>query len=124
MSFGAVGQWLQLAVAEREQGTLVGDCAIRVLAAQPATAELGVTLSPAHQGRGIATEALASVISVLFAQHRMHRVFAEVDDRNVPVQRLLQRLGFRCEARVVEADWFKGEWTTVRIYALLNAERR
>jgi hypothetical protein len=29
---------------------------------------------------------------------------------------LLERLGFRCEARLVEADWFKGEWTTLRIY--------
>jgi RimJ/RimL family protein N-acetyltransferase len=39
----------------------------------------------------------------------MHRVFGEVDDRNTAVQSLFGRLGFRCEARQVEADWFKGE---------------
>jgi RimJ/RimL family protein N-acetyltransferase len=32
------------------------------------------------------------------------------------------RLGFRCEARLVEADWFKGEWTTLRTYAILRRE--
>jgi hypothetical protein len=30
----------------------------------------------------------------------------------------------RCEARLVEADWFKGEWTTLRVYALLRSEFR
>jgi RimJ/RimL family protein N-acetyltransferase len=38
------------------------------------------------------------------------------------VQRVLERLGFRCEARHVEADWFKGEWTTLRVYAVLERE--
>jgi hypothetical protein len=50
------------------------------------------------------------------------RVLAEADDRNTPVHRLLERLGFRCEARHVEADWFKGEWTTLRVYAVLERE--
>lgn len=53
-----------------------------------------------------------------------HRVFAEADNRNLPVQRLLELLGFRCEARLVEADRFKGEWSTLRVYALLEREWR
>jgi RimJ/RimL family protein N-acetyltransferase len=52
----------------------------------------------------------------------MHRVFAEADDRNAAVKRLLERLGFRCEARLVEADWFKGEWSTLCVYAILDRE--
>ena len=88
----------------------------------PATAEVGVTFAPAHQGTGLATEALKAVITELFHNHGLHRVYAEADDRNVAVQRLLERLGLRCEARLVEADWFKGEWTTLRIYAILSRE--
>jgi RimJ/RimL family protein N-acetyltransferase len=38
------------------------------------------------------------------------------------VHRLLEGLGFRCEARLVEAEWFKGEWCSLRIYALLAHE--
>src|SRR4051812_4949695 len=45
----------------------------------------------------------------LFQQRDMHRVFAHADDRNVPVQRLFERLGFRCDARLVEADWLRVE---------------
>ena len=51
-------------------------------------------------------------------------MFGEVDDRNTPVQNLFGRLGFRCEARLVEADWFKGEWATTRVYAMLEREWR
>ena len=119
--FGQAGPWMQLAAVDRASGELIGDCAVRVDAGRP-TAELGVTLAPEHQGRGLASEALTAVISRLFAEHGIHRVYAETDDRNAGVHRLFERLGFRCEARLVEADWFKDEWTTLRIYAVLRRE--
>ena len=93
-----------------------------VVTDQPGTAEIGVTFAPGHQGTGLATEALTAVVTTLFEEHGLHRVFAETDDRNVAVHRLLERLGFRCEARFVEADWFKEEWTTLRVFAVLRRD--
>jgi RimJ/RimL family protein N-acetyltransferase len=119
---GQPGEWVQLAAIDRISGAPPGDCAVRVVADQPATAEVGVTLAPDHQGRGLATEALAAVMATLFEKHEVHRIYAEADDRNVGVQRLLERLGLRCEARMVEADWFKDEWSTLRVYAILRRE--
>ena len=89
---------------------------------QPATAEIGVTFAAGSQGRGLASEALEALVTMLFERHGMHRVFAEADDRNARVHRVLELLGFRCEARLLEADWFKGEWSTRRIYAVLERE--
>jgi len=119
---GDVGNWLQLAMVDRASASVCGDCAVRFVPGQPATAEVGVTLAVSQQGMGFATEALAALLAVLFVQHELHRVFAEADDRNVAVHRLLERLGFRCEARLVEADWFKGTWSTLRTYAILDRE--
>ena len=124
VDFGHPGAWVQLAAVDRVTGALCGDCAVRVVADQPRTAEVGVTFAPATQGSGLATEALRAVVTRLFKQYGVHRVYAQADDRNLPVHRLLERLGFRCEARFVEADWFKGEWTTLRIYATLRREWR
>jgi RimJ/RimL family protein N-acetyltransferase len=118
--FGGPG-WLQLAIVERESARLCGDCAVRGATDEPATAEIAVTLAPCAQGTGVATEALEAVLGGLF-ERGFHRVFAQTDDRNHAMQRLLDRLGFRCEARLVEADWFKGEWTTLRVYAILARE--
>ena len=67
-------------------------------------------------------EALGALIADLFTARGMHRVLAQADDRNTAVHRLLEHLGLRCEARLVDADWFKGEWTTLRIYAVLERE--
>jgi RimJ/RimL family protein N-acetyltransferase len=122
VDFGDPGPWVQVAAVDRVSGELCGDCAVRVLTDQPRTAEVGVTFAPATQGSGLATEALGAVVARLFEAHDLHRVYAEADDRNAPVHRLLERLGFRCEARLVEADWFKDEWTTLRTYALLRRE--
>jgi RimJ/RimL family protein N-acetyltransferase len=119
---GAPGDWVQLAALDRHTGELCGDCAVRVVEDQPATAEIGITFAPQHQGSGLATEALTGVINTLFEQFDLHRVFAHADDRNAAVHRLLERLDFRCEARLIEADWFKGEWTTLRTYATLRRE--
>jgi len=116
------GEWVNLAVVDRFDGTVHGDCAARVLANQRATAEVGVTFATASQGLGLATEALTALVDTLFAEHRMHRVIAETDDRNPRVHRLLERLGFRCEGRLVEADWCTGEWVTLRLFAVLARE--
>jgi RimJ/RimL family protein N-acetyltransferase len=124
VELGQPGDWVQLAAVDRADGALVGDCASYVMTEPPATAEIGVTLAPASQGKGLAREALTGLVKTLFEGHDLHRIIAHADDRNRPVQQLLERLGFRCEARLVEADWFKGEWTTLRVYALLDREWR
>jgi RimJ/RimL family protein N-acetyltransferase len=124
VDFGEPGPWVQVAAVDHATGALCGDCAVRVADDQPRTAEVGVTFAPANRGAGLATEALGAVVTRLFDQHDIHRIHAQADDRNIPVHRLLERLGFRCEARLVEADWFKGEWTTLRVYAILRREWR
>jgi RimJ/RimL family protein N-acetyltransferase len=103
LALGQAGEWLQLAMLDREAGGVRGDCALRVVLDQPATAEVGVTLAAGNQGKGLALEALTALISVVFGQLGMHRVFAEADDRNDSVHRLLERLGFRREARYQRA---------------------
>jgi RimJ/RimL family protein N-acetyltransferase len=119
----APGGWAQLAI--REAGEVRGDVAVHAVddPVMPGTVEVGVTLAPAAQGRGIATEALHAVVDACFAGGA-HRVFAVCDARNAPVARLLARLGLRREARLVDAEWWKGEWTTADTWAVLAGEWR
>jgi RimJ/RimL family protein N-acetyltransferase len=121
------GGWIQLGVRDPgadagEAGVLLGDLAVHTLNDQPSTYELGVTLAPASQGRGVGTEAVARVIDHLFREAGAHRMVAFCDARNAAVARLLARVGMRHEGRAVEADHFKGEWTSVDTYARLRRE--
>jgi len=118
-----MGFWLQLGVRTRPDKTLLGDVAIHTLE-QANTYELGVTLAAESQSRGIATEALQALLTVLFIEFDAHRVVAFCDTRNQRVASLLRRLGMRQESRQLEAEYLKGEWTTVDGYALLAGEHR
>ncbi|MFN4001225.1 GNAT family N-acetyltransferase [Microcella sp.] len=120
------GEWVQLGLratsgADRPR-VLVGDVAVGADASQPHSYELGVTLAPAHHGRGYAAEALRAVIDWLMAERGAHRVVMQGDARNTAVLALMRRVGLRHEGTILEGDWFKGEWTTLERFALLRRE--
>ena len=119
--FPETGEWMQFGI--HREGHLVGDLALHSLADQPASYEFGVTLDPAHHGAGIATRALTAALGHLFDVRGAHRVLAQCDERNDAVKALFARLGLRHEGTAREADWFKGEWTSVETWAVLASER-
>jgi len=121
--FPAVGEWMQFGIRSPE-GVLLGDVAVHRLDAQPDTFELGATIAPAAQGQGLASRVLGAMASHLFETRVAHRVYAECDTRNASMKAVLARLGFRHEGTAVDADWFKGEWTTVETWALLAGDQR
>ena len=116
------GEWVQFIVEDVATGAVAGDVGVHFVADQPKTIELGITLAPHYQGRGAATVSLNSLLAWLFDELGMHRVFGQTDQRNRAVRRLFDRLGFRQEATLVDADWFKDEWTTLCIYAMVHRE--
>ncbi len=67
--------------------------------------EIGYMLAREHWGTGIAREAVAAVITQLFAEGQ-RRVFADTDPENAASNALLDRLGFRREGLL------RGEWET------------
>lgn len=116
--------WRQLGIRIDGGSTLVGDLGFRLSGDPPLQAEIGVTLAPQHQGRGLATEAVESLLGHLFGELGVHRVFASVDPRNGASLALFARLGWRREARLSQSVWFKGEWADDVIFALLDTEWR
>jgi RimJ/RimL family protein N-acetyltransferase len=118
------GEWMQLAMIESATDRLVGDLALHLFAEQPDTWEIGFTVSSAYQRRGFATEGARALLDALFAGFGAHRVVASCDARNAGSVGVLKRLGMRHEASELESDWFKGEWTSVERYAVLQREWR
>lgn len=119
---GVPGVWFQFAVAETRSGELVGDLALHVDADEPRIAEVGFTFARASQGQGYATEALRGYLDHLFSTFALHRVVAITDARNALSAALLERVGFRREAHLRENTFFKGEWSSELVYAVLAPE--
>ena len=114
------GMWLQLALVLPDTGEVVGDCGIHFRRDDHRQVELGITLAPAHQGRGLATEALGRVLEYVFGSLGKHRASALTDAENHAAAGLLRGLGFRQEGTFVEHVWFKGAWGSEYLFALLQ----
>jgi aminoglycoside 6'-N-acetyltransferase len=109
------GQWVQLAIAEPGTGVLIGDVGL-FLSADGRTGEVGFTVAPWAQGRGIASAAVRQALLLFFAATAITRVLGITDARNTASIRLLERLGFRCTE--TRAALFRGEECTELVYEL------
>ena len=110
-----LGEWIQLAIAEAPDDRLVGDIGLCVTA-DGDQAELGFTLSPAAQGKGLASAAVRAALDLVFDMTQVTQINAITDNRNLPSIRLLERLAFeRSDSFVAE---FRGERCIELVYTL------
>lgn len=116
------GDLLELAVVLADSGRLVGDVLLVLRSAEHGTLEIGYIFDPAAGGRGYATEAVRALLDLAFGELGARRVVARVDARNAPSRALLERLGLRLEALLIENEWFKGELSSEADYAVLARE--
>lgn len=115
----APGAWVQLGIAEPASDRLVGDIGLH-LSADGRRGEVGFTLEPSSQGKGIASCAVREALHLFFSITRAAEVRGVTDARNAASIRLLERLGFTC-IEVCEVE-FRGEACTERVYVLPRGE--
>jgi RimJ/RimL family protein N-acetyltransferase len=117
-------QALNLGAELAATGQFVGDVALFWRSREHLGGEIGYMMHPGFGGHGYATEAARVLLRLAFEDLGLHRVYARVDERNEPSARLARRLGMRQEARLVENELVKGEWSTWLIFAMLAREWR
>jgi RimJ/RimL family protein N-acetyltransferase len=121
-AFGEPDGWCQLAIRSRETGELVGDFGVHFPATTNDPIEFGLSLKPAHQGKGYAREVMTAAIDLAFRRWGYRRMVGSVDPRNTASVALCRSLGLRQEAHHVESYRFGDEWVDDVIFALLARE--
>jgi RimJ/RimL family protein N-acetyltransferase len=120
----AAGRTLPWAVARREDDRVVGTATLFFLYPEQGRAELGFSLRPELHGQGYASEGVRAVLAHAFDTMGLRRVEADVDPRNAPSRRVLERVGFR-EEGLLRARWqVAGETCDSAFYGLLAGEFR
>jgi RimJ/RimL family protein N-acetyltransferase len=120
------GQWVQFGIADPETDVLIGDIGLH-LSGDSQTGEVGFTLVPSGQGRGIASAAVREALELFFTSTPVSRVHGITDARNMPSVRLLERLGFKCQE--TRRAVFRGEecrehvFVLARVTAHMSAQR-
>ncbi len=119
---GTPGKWFQSAIELKSVKAVIGDCAFHVMENDKRQAYIGITLSHPYWGKGYGEEASRRLVDYLFSELNLHRVVAECDVDNTASFSLLEQLGFRREAHLIENIWFKGAWGSEFHYAILERE--
>jgi RimJ/RimL family protein N-acetyltransferase len=118
------GDSISFAVVLRESHELVGDCVIFLVSREHRQGEIGYIFHPDHQGRGYATEAAGLLLEIAFVDLGLHRVVGRLEPRNAASAGVLERIGMRREAHLIENEFVKGEWQSELVYAILRREWR
>jgi [ribosomal protein S5]-alanine N-acetyltransferase len=115
------GTGARLAIDRATDG-FIGWCSLGRWNADYRSASLGYCLSDAVWGHGYATEAARALLQWAYDTLDLNRVQAEVDTRNVPSARVLEKLGFVREGTLREDCIVNGDVSDSWVYGLLRRE--
>lgn len=118
------GDGLHLAADLRETGVLIGHISLFFGSQEHQQGEVGFVIHPDHHGRGYASEGTRLMLRLGFGELGLHRIIGRCDARNMASARVLERVGMRREAHLLENEYIKGEWTDEFTYAMLDREWR
>ena len=113
LSMPETGEWLQIALHNRESGELLGDVALHSVPEDDGVFEIGFTIARQRQGVGFATEAAAKLMDYLFAEGVARKLVANSDRRNEASIRVLLKLGFVQNPSQSWTEIFKKEKVTM-----------
>ncbi len=118
------GDVLTLVVERSADGVYLGEVVLFLVSRQHRQGEVGCVFHPDHHGKGYATEATVALIDAGFNTFGFHRIRARLDAKNAPSERLVERLGMRHEAHLIENELYNGVWEDELVYAILDREWR
>ena len=121
-SMTQAGERLVLAVAPLGGRRVIGEVMLIWRSQEHQQAELGYVFHPDFHGQGFAREAAAAMLGLGFKEFGFHRISARCDARNIPSYTLMERLGMRREAHLIQNELVKGEWSDELTYAILQSE--
>jgi aminoglycoside 6'-N-acetyltransferase len=98
------GRWWQIGVADPADGALMGDLGLH-LSEDGTDLELGITLAPAAQGKGLGVAALRAAAALVWEATRAGRIVLITDARNGPALAMIARLGLPQVATLTEMGY-------------------
>ncbi len=116
------GTHLRFGIETADTHALVGTCTLFAFSEQCRRAEIGYSLVPAMWGRGYMHEALTALLAYGFETLALNRVEADIDPRNRPSARVLERLRFREEGFLRERWIVAGEVSHSALFGLLRSD--
>lgn len=105
---GSRGKWTQIGIYSSINNQLIGDCVSNFQQDEPRNVELGISINPAFQNQGLATDTTTTLMEYLKSNFDVHKFIARVDARNQSCIRVFEKLAFQLEGTIRE-DFYDKE---------------
>lgn len=111
------GDWLILAIVFAAENRVIGEVLLKRESDEHRIGELGYVVARSHQGLGLASEAVQTMLQLAFGEFGLEQVVAKIDEPNTASRRMITRLGFT-EAGRSDPDTSQGEEEVLVHYSL------
>lgn len=118
----APAAWRVWAVADSATDGCVGMVNYHNASARHRSAEIGYIIRRDRQGQGVGREAVSALIGHCIGTMGLHRLQALIHPENAASRRLVERLGFRGEGVLRDAQLVSGTRRDAVLYGLLAPE--
>ena len=109
-----------LGIEEVSSGKVVGDLYVYLIE-NDRMASVAIRLSGHCQGKGYGTEALKAVTEFCFENTELQRLWTEVDVRNIPSQKMLEKCGYTREGLIRQGKMVN-TWCDYYIYGMIASD--
>lgn len=107
-------------IALNENNKVIGEAWIYLIE-NNRMAKIAFRIAPAYQGKQFATEAVNAIIDFCFTHTELQRIWTDVDTRNIPSWKVLQKCGFTREGMIRQGKMVN-TWCDYYIYGLLKTD--
>lgn len=120
--FNSANQPIYLAVELVGEGKVIGLVSLTFQEPDRRQAALSVWIGTPHQKQGFGLEAADAMLEFCLLGLNLHRVYMTCETANAAGHRFFEKLGVRKEGELVKAQFVRGEWVTLSLFAALREE--
>lgn len=110
------------AIVDIDSKTLLGKIAYFDYNPLNRSAEFGILIDPDQRQKGIASDALKTLVTYLFKFRGLNKVYAQTGEFNAGAIKLMESLGFKRDATLRDHYYYDGNFHKGYIYSLLLFE--
>lgn len=103
---------------------IVGTVSLHSIKRGNRVAEVGALIGEEYQGHGVGARAIGMLVMKVFAETRLRKLLAYVNEKNLASCRLAQSLGFKKEGLLRRQLLVNGKPADEVVYGLLRGETR
>ncbi|MFM6841217.1 MAG: GNAT family N-acetyltransferase [Candidatus Planktophila sp.] len=103
-------------------GKVIGQSNTSLKSTTDQLADIGWVTHPDYHRQGFAYEATRALMKYVFDNFPVHRIIADIDTRNPESAKLAEKLGMRREGEFINSEFFKGDWCSMWLFAILKEE--